>query len=236
MRSRSAGALFQGLREHHAIEWLARLDPRDRGERGREIDRSHAFRNAAGLFATDPISCRLDEVRAADIQGFLEKGNCFIATAAFQSPTSAPVNMLRRFRDRILMRFGAGRDFVSWYYSWSPGAADWLMSHPEYRLPVLIALLPLQVVAYFLLNPAWMLALLALGPAGAVGLYWALYRYYRNTDKSHAYERESKVETKPVTGSDQKVGTNNGTRERRIDGDNVSEYRKRVERMRKDSS
>ena len=80
------------------------------------------------------------------------------------------------------------------------------------------------------------LALLALGPAGAVGLYWALYRYYRNTDKSHAYERESKVEAKPVTGSDQKIGTNNGTRETRIDGDNVGEYRKRVERMRQEGS
>jgi hypothetical protein len=79
------------------------------------------------------------------------------------------------------------------------------------------------------------LALLLIGPAGAVGLYWALYRYYRNTDKSHAYERESKVEAKPVTGSDHKVGTNNGTRESRIDGDNVHAYRQRVERMRKDS-
>jgi hypothetical protein len=79
------------------------------------------------------------------------------------------------------------------------------------------------------------LALLAIGPAGAVGLYWALYRYYRNTDKSHAFERESKVDAKPVTGSDLMVGTNNGTRESRIRGDNVSEYRKRVERMRKDS-
>ena len=71
--------------------------------------------------------------------------------------------------------------------------------------------------------------------AGAAGLYWALYRYYRNTDKSHAFERESKVEAKPVTGSDQKIGTNNGTRERRIDGDNLGEFRKRVERIRKDS-
>jgi len=78
--------------------------------------------------------------------------------------------------------------------------------------------------------------LLAAGPAGATALYWALYRYYRNTDKSHAFERESKVDAKPVTGSDQKVGTNNGTTDSRISGDNVSEYRKRVERMRKDSS
>lgn len=28
--------------------------------------------------------------------------------------------------------------------------------------------------------------LLLLGPAGAAGLYWSLYRHYRNTDKSHA--------------------------------------------------
>ena len=78
------------------------------------------------------------------------------------------------------------------------------------------------------------LYLLLLGPAGAVGVYWALYRYYRNSDKSHAYESETKVETKPVTGEDRKIGTNNGTRERRIEGDNVSDYRQRVQRIRSD--
>lgn len=79
------------------------------------------------------------------------------------------------------------------------------------------------------------LALLALGPAGAIGLYWALYRYYRNTDKSHAFERETQVDAQPVTGSDLKVGTNNGTRDRRISGDNVREYRRRVAEIRRDS-
>ena len=79
------------------------------------------------------------------------------------------------------------------------------------------------------------LALLLLGPAGGVGLYWALYRYYRNTDKSHAFERETKVEAQPVTGSDLKIGTNNGTRDSRIAGDNVSAYRERVARIDNDS-
>jgi hypothetical protein len=79
------------------------------------------------------------------------------------------------------------------------------------------------------------LALLLLGPAGSVGLYWALYRYYRNTDKSQAFEHETKVDAKPVTGTDVQVGTNNGTRESRIQGNNVREYRQRVQRMRKDS-
>lgn len=80
------------------------------------------------------------------------------------------------------------------------------------------------------------LALLLLGPAGGTGLYWALYRYYRNTDKSHAFEHETAVNAKPVTGTDNKVGENKGTRETRIDGDNIGAYRQRVQRIRGDSS
>ncbi|WP_369938221.1 hypothetical protein [Xanthomonas tesorieronis] len=76
-------------------------------------------------------------------------------------------------------------------------------------------------------NGIW---LLLAGPAGASALYWALYRYYRNTDKSHAFERETRVEAKPVTGSDRKVGTVTGTRARHISGDNVHDYRARVQR------
>jgi len=72
--------------------------------------------------------------------------------------------------------------------------------------------------------------LLAAGPVGATALYWALYRYYRNTDKSHAFERETTIEAKPVTGSDSKVDTVTGTQETRIRGDNVRDYRTRVQR------
>jgi hypothetical protein len=74
--------------------------------------------------------------------------------------------------------------------------------------------------------------LLAAGPAGAAGLYWVLYRYYRNTDKSHAFERETAVDAKPVTGSEAQIGEVTGTQQTRIDGNNVGEYRKRVQRMR----
>ena len=73
--------------------------------------------------------------------------------------------------------------------------------------------------------------LLAAGPAGAAGLYWLLYRYYRNTDKSHAFERETAVDAKPVTGSQTQVGEVTGTQQTRIDGNNVGEYRKRVQRI-----
>ena len=76
--------------------------------------------------------------------------------------------------------------------------------------------------------------LLALGPAGAVGLYWVLYRFYRNTDKSHAFERETAVVAQPVTGSDEKIDEIKGTQETSIPGSNVSEYRKRVQRVGED--
>ena len=75
------------------------------------------------------------------------------------------------------------------------------------------------------------LALLLIGPAGATALYWALYRYYRNTDKSHAFERETVVEAKPVTGSEEKVDEIKGTRATEIPGNNVGEYRQRVRKM-----
>ncbi|MBX3693057.1 hypothetical protein [Dokdonella sp.] len=78
--------------------------------------------------------------------------------------------------------------------------------------------------------------LLAAGPAGATALYWALYRYYRNTDKSHAFERETAVEAQPVTGSDAKVDEIKGTRQSRISGENGGAYRDRVHRVGGDTS
>jgi hypothetical protein len=76
-----------------------------------------------------------------------------------------------------------------------------------------------------------LVALLALGPASATALYWTLFRYYRNTDKSHAFERETAVAAKPVTGNDRKLHMVTGTEQKRITGDNVQDHRKRVKKM-----
>ena len=75
------------------------------------------------------------------------------------------------------------------------------------------------------------LGILLLGPAGAGGLYWMLYRYYRNTDKSFNFEHETRVVAKPVAGEDEKVGEVTGTRETHIQGNNVRAYRERVRRV-----
>ena len=77
------------------------------------------------------------------------------------------------------------------------------------------------------------LFLLALGPASAVGVYWAMHRHYRNTDKSHAFEHETAVEVLALTGAeaDRKVDEVRGTRSPRIQGENAGNHRQRVQPM-----
>ncbi|KRC46146.1 MULTISPECIES: hypothetical protein [unclassified Nocardioides] len=78
-------------------------------------------------------------------------------------------------------------------------------------------------------SPIW---LLAAGPAGGAGTYWLIYRYYRNNDKSHSFERETIIEAQPVQGGEERVDHISKTRDSDIDGDNSGNYRARVQRIR----
>ena len=59
-----------------------------------------------------------------------------------------------------------------------------------------------------------------------------LYRYYRNTDKSHAYESETLIKAQPIQGGEEKIDHISRTRDSDIDGDNSRNHRKRVQRVR----
>lgn len=74
--------------------------------------------------------------------------------------------------------------------------------------------------------------LLAAGPAGAVATYWGFYRYYRNTDKSHHFERDTIISAQPVQGGEEKIDHISRTRDSDIDGDNSTKFRERVQRIR----
>ncbi|GAA4103442.1 hypothetical protein ACFFOS_03045 [Nocardioides kongjuensis] len=91
-------------------------------------------------------------------------------------------------------------------------------------LDLITALVPLSGDS----NPVW---LLAAGPAGGAATYWAFYRYYRNTDKSHQFERDTLIKAQPVQGGEEKVGHISKTRDSDIDGDNSGNSRQRVQRV-----
>ena len=76
-----------------------------------------------------------------------------------------------------------------------------------------------------------LLWILAAGPAGAAATYWSVWRYYRNTDKTHEYERDTLIDAQPVQGGEDKVDHLSKTRESGIQGDNSGSYRQRVQRI-----
>jgi hypothetical protein len=60
-------------------------------------------------------------------------GGCFIATAAYGTDTAEQLNILREFRDEVLLSNELGAKFVSFYYKTSPPMANFVSQHEVLR-------------------------------------------------------------------------------------------------------
>ena len=58
---------------------------------------------------------------------------CFIATAAYGTPTAEQIDILREFRDTLLLKSTVGAAFVDLYYRTSPPIADFIAGHEAVR-------------------------------------------------------------------------------------------------------
>jgi hypothetical protein len=66
------------------------------------------------------------EVRFDEIGFYPVTSYCFIATAAYGTETAAELNVLRAFRDQVLVKNALGSLFVQTYYKVSPPIADFI--------------------------------------------------------------------------------------------------------------
>ncbi len=77
--------------------------------------------------------------------------DCFIATASFGTEMMGKIDVLREFRDRVLLTSESGTDLVNAYYRISPPIADFIRERPALRTLVRTLLLPVVGLVNLLL-------------------------------------------------------------------------------------
>jgi uncharacterized delta-60 repeat protein len=93
-----------------------------------------------------------DRVIYGNQKTFKTDDACFIATAAYGSALQSHIDVLRLFRDKYLKNTSTGKQFVGFYYKWSPGIAEFIERSPLLQTAVRIILFPFVVFSYFMVS------------------------------------------------------------------------------------
>jgi hypothetical protein len=94
-----------------------------------------SFANAYASATTFTMPAQ-NVVVTATFQVVQTSSGCFIATAAYGSPSAEQLDVLRGFRDGVLLEIGAGSQLVALYYRLSPCIADFISGNSFLRTVV----------------------------------------------------------------------------------------------------
>jgi hypothetical protein len=106
----------------------------------------HEWKNSTGGSIKPPQTVLKPEKYVAAYKE-LSAFSCIIATVTFGSEATPEVQLLRGFRDNLVLSTHAGSAFIDafnlWYYSFSPQVADFIVLHDAVRSPLRAVLYPL---------------------------------------------------------------------------------------------
>jgi len=89
----------------------------------------------------DDTTPSLDDMQGTAFGGYkgppeTPSGGCFIATTAYGTDTAKEIDILREFRDEVLLPNSLGAEFISLYYKTSPPIANFISQHEVLRTAV----------------------------------------------------------------------------------------------------
>jgi hypothetical protein len=94
-----------------------------------------SFANAYAAATTFTMPAQ-NVVVTATFQVVQTTSGCFVATAAYGTPTAEQIAVLREFRDGVLLESAAGSQFIDLYYRLSPPIADFISGNSFLRTVV----------------------------------------------------------------------------------------------------
>ncbi len=116
-----------------------------------------SYTNTSAAIGTWNVSAIATKANGTDMQTWIwtveASSPCYIATATYGTPLDENIDVLRDFRDEVLMMNPIGEAFVSTYYATSPPIADALRENEGLRTITRLTLItPLVYLSKFALN------------------------------------------------------------------------------------
>jgi len=108
---------------------------------GVNTDSIYGYSGYMWAIITEDTTPSLDNLQGDEFGGYGHPttpggGFCFIATAAYGTDTAEQLDILREFRDAVLLPNSLGAKFVSLYYRTSPPLANFISQHEVLRTVV----------------------------------------------------------------------------------------------------